>query len=114
MAMPAQKIAPEMFMEERVAKLETHIEHIQSDISELKVDVREIRGEIKEVRGEMQEIDRRLTSKIDSVKDSVAALALKTEQSFTALNVSRMADRVWWLLIAAGLLTVMARGFKWL
>jgi len=28
--------------------------------------------------------------------------------------VGRMLDKVWWLLISAALLGVMARGFKWI
>jgi hypothetical protein len=30
------------------------------------------------------------------------------------LDISRALDKVWWLTIAAGILMVMARGFKWL
>jgi hypothetical protein len=33
---------------------------------------------------------------------------------FAQLMKSRMTDKVWWLLIAATLLGVMARGFKWI
>jgi hypothetical protein len=31
-----------------------------------------------------------------------------------ALKIGRWTDRVWWLLISAALLGVMARGFKWI
>lgn len=107
MAMPAQKIDSEVFVEERVARLEANVEHIQFDISEMKTDIREIRSEMKEMH-------QSLSSRIDSLRDSLASLALSTEKSFAAMRVSRMADRVWWLLMSAGLLAVMARGFKWL
>lgn len=96
MAVPAKKIEPERFMEERVARLEANAEHMQSDLSEMKLDIRGIRGEFKE-------LDQRVSS-----------FALKTEQAFAELKISRMADRVWWLLMSAALLAVMARGFKWL
>jgi hypothetical protein len=140
MALPALKIEYEVSMEERVARLEVNIEHIRSDISEMK------------------EMDQRLMSKIDGVKDSVAALALSTEKSFTALALSmensfaslalsteksfasltlsteksfaslalstersfgklnfyRMVDRLWWVGISAGLLSVVAKAFGWI
>jgi hypothetical protein len=38
----------------------------------------------------------------------------RVEKSFAKIHVGRMLDRVWWLLIAAALLGVMAKGFKWL
>jgi|GEM_PF-2030081 len=118
MAMAAQKIAPEMFMEERTARLETNVEHIRSDISEMKVDIREIRGEMKEMdqrlTSKIEGVSQQLSARIDGVKDSVAALALATEKSFTSLKGSRMADRIWWIAISAGLLSVIARAFKWI
>ena len=76
-------------MEERLARLESHVEHIQSDLTDLKVDVR------------------RLDAKTDSIKDSVAAHALQTERSFSRLTR-------WVISLATALLGVMAHGFKWL
>jgi predicted nucleic acid-binding Zn-ribbon protein len=107
MALPALKIEAEVFMEERVARLEVNVEHIQSDISEMKVDIRGIRSEIKEM-------DQRLTARIDGVKDSVAVLALSTEKSFGKLNFDRMVDRLWWVGISAALLSVVAKAFGWI
>lgn len=89
MGMPAQKIEPEVFMEERVARLEANVEHIQADVFEMKVDLRGMRNEIKE-------------------------LALTTEQSFADVRVGRMKDRAWWLLNSGMWLGVMARAFGWI
>jgi hypothetical protein len=73
-------------------------------------------------------VDQQLTARINGVKDSVTALAInvekgfanierqftQVEKSFGKLNAGRAFDRVWWLLMSAGLLGVMARGFKWI
>lgn len=125
MAMPAMKLDWERPVEERVARLEANVEHIRSDISEMKTDIRGIRGEMKDIRGEMKEMDLRLSAKIDSsnqqmitrtdnLKDAMTTLALTMEKGFASLRVSRMADRVWWLLMSAGLLAVIGRAFKWI
>jgi len=52
------------------------------------------------------EVDKRLTGKIDSLKDSM-------EKEFRKLDRARLYDRVWFPLIAAAILSVMAHGFKW-
>ena len=102
MAMPASKLEFELedplenIVLERVAKLETNVEHIKSDVAELKTDVRRMNDKIDSV-------DQRLTSKIDSVLQAVADL-----------KVGRAFDRVWWFLMSGALLGVMARAFKWL
>jgi len=59
-------------------------------------------------------VDQRLSGKIDSLKDTVASLALTFERSFAALRIGRALDRVWWLLMSAALLGIMARAFKWI
>lgn len=96
MALPALKFDPETVVEERIARLEANVEHIQSDILEMKSDIREVRKEVQDVRKEMH------------------ASFATVEASLTALKVGRAIDKIWWLLIAAGLLGVMAKGFKWI
>jgi chromosome segregation ATPase len=71
MAMPALKIAPEIPVEERIARIEAHTEHMQSDMSEIKSDLRGIRVEVREMdnrlNGQIDEVDKRLGGKIDEV-----------------------------------------------
>ena len=66
-------------------------------------------------------VDQRLTGKIDSLKDAQTTLAINMEKGFAAvekslgeLRTARGFDRVWYLLMLAGLLSVMARAFKWI
>ena len=44
MAVPAERFDAEMFMEERIARLEEKVDHIQSDIKEMKGDIRRLDG----------------------------------------------------------------------
>jgi len=136
MAMPAVKFEPEDPLEDRVARLEVNVEHIQKDVSEIKVDVRRLNDKIdavdnkltakidaveEKLTAKIDGVDQRLTGKVDSVKDALATLAINMEKGFAAvekslgeLRTARGFDRVWYLLMLAGLLSVMARAFKWI
>ena len=163
MAMPALKLETETPVEEeRIARLEAHVEHMRSDISDLKVDVRRLDGKIddmdkrlcgeirdgdlrvlgkieevdKRLGGKIEEVDKRLGGKIDEVDKRLSGKIEALDQKFTAkfdslkdvmdkgftaidkkfakMNISRVWDRVWFLLTAAGIFAVMARGFKWI
>ena len=132
MAMPARKLELETPVEDRFGKVEAHIEHMRSDISDLKVDVRRLNDKLDEVDkrlgekidevdkrlvgkidevdkrlgGKVDEVDKRLTGKIDGLKNSM-------DKEFRKLDRERLYDRVWYLLIAGTILSVMAHGFKW-
>lgn len=118
MALPPSVFELEDSVEERVSRLEAGFEHMQSDISEIKLDVRRLNDKVEAVEqkltAKIDAGDERLADKIDTVKDSVTSLALSMEKSFAELRVGRALDRVWWLLMAAAMLGVMARGFKWI
>jgi len=140
MALPAMKFEPEGPLEERVARLEVNVEHIQKDVSDMKVDIRRLNDKIDGVEerltAKIDGVDQRLTAKIDgleqkltakidgvdqrqiarfdSLKDVVTALAINMEKQFGALRSARAFDRVWYLLMSAALLGIMARAFKWL
>jgi peptidoglycan hydrolase CwlO-like protein len=93
MGMPARKLEfEEVTVEDRLARLESHVEHIQSDVSEIKGDIR------------------RLDAKIDSVKDSIAAQTVSNEKARSKLVVWAL---TLYVTLAAGLLTVMGHGFHW-
>jgi uncharacterized protein YoxC len=96
MARPALKFQLEDPMEERVAKLEANVEHIRSDVSDIKTDVRRLNDKIDGVNKD-------LSGKIDTVIHAIADL-----------KIGRALDRVWWLLMSAALLGIMARAFKWI
>lgn len=93
MALPALKFDTQtMILENSIVRLGSDVAHIKSDVSDLK-------GEVK-----------RLHDKTDKIKEALAAINLRFEK----LNTSRVYNRVWFLLIAAGMLAAMAKGFKWM
>ena len=140
MAVPALKFEPEGPLEDRVARLEVNVEHIQKDVSEIKVDIRRLGDKIaavdekltgkiaavdeklngridaveKTLTDKINAVDEKLTGKIDSLKDVVMALALNVEKGFGELRTARAFERVWYLLMSAALLGIMARAFKWI
>jgi gas vesicle protein len=140
MAMPALKFQPESPVEERVAILEANIEHIRSDISDMKTDIRrlnvkldgndqrhttkidsvgqklaaKIDGVEQRLTAKIDSVDQKLTTRMDTLKDALANHALSVEKAFSALKVGRALDRIWWLLMSAALLGIMARAFKWI
>jgi hypothetical protein len=111
MAMPALKFEPEEPVEDRIATLEADVRHIRTDVADTKIYIRRLNDKIDGVEqrltGKIDEVDRRLT-------DKIASLTLSMEKSFAELKIGRALDRVWWLLMSAALLAVMARGFKWI
>jgi predicted nucleic acid-binding Zn-ribbon protein len=122
MAMPALKFEPEEPVEDRIATLEADVRHIRTDVADTKIDIRRLNDKIDGVEqrltAKLDEVNQRLTGKIDEVDrrltDKIASLTLSMEKSFAELKIGRALDRVWWLLMSAALLAVMARGFKWL
>ena len=84
-----ERIRPERFMEERVARLEANVERMQTDVSEVKIDLR------------------RIDVKVDGVKDSLASFRVEMKEAIADLKTVRIADRVWWLLMSGALLGIM-------
>jgi peptidoglycan hydrolase CwlO-like protein len=87
--MAAAAVKLERIVEERVARLEAHVENIQSDVSDIKADMRQ------------------LDQKVNSLKESQSELRVSMDRSFTKLILLLLA-------LAASLLSVMAKGFGWI
>jgi peptidoglycan hydrolase CwlO-like protein len=129
MALPAAKFESEMFMDERMARLEANVEHIQSDVTEIKGDLRQLSAKVDDLKDSMassrvetitsigslrQEMRESGTSLREENRESVVSLRTEMRESIASLKIGRAMDRVWWLLMLAALLGVMARGFKWI
>jgi hypothetical protein len=89
-------------------KLSDKIDAVDKKLSD-KID-----GVEQKLTAKIDGVDQKLTGKFDSLKDTVAALTLRVEKGFADMKASRAMDRVWWLLMCAAMLGVMAHGFKWL
>ncbi len=141
MATPALKLKPEEPpVEDRIGKLEAHVEHIQADVADTKIEVRRLNDKLDDVNhtlsGKIDNVNYTLSAKIDAVYQASSAktdavfqmllariddvnktLSAKIDaihQQLAELKISRALDRVWWLLMCGTLLGVMARGFKWI
>ena len=111
MAVPARKIETEELMEGRIARLETHTEHILKDVQEIRQDVKGIHEKMDKRFSELdQKIDTK-TKELDQKFDTKFGELMKTLES---MKLGRAWDRVWMLLAMGALLSVMARGFKWI
>src|SRR6185312_8567149 len=106
MATAAWRMEVEKTVEQRLDRIEVHVEHIQSDVSEIKAKLCETDKRIDTVEqkltGKIEALDQKLTGKLDAIT-----------QALNALNVGRAYDKVWFLLIGAALLAIMAKAFKW-
>jgi tetrahydromethanopterin S-methyltransferase subunit G len=124
--MPALKLDLEepMTVEERVARVEANVEHIQADVSDIKIDVRRLSDKIDAVdvklTAKIDAVDTKLTGKIDAVNQKLDDFRVSVEKGFAELRqrigdlkTDRAFDRVWFLLISAGVLGIMAKAFKW-
>ena len=107
MAVPARKIESEGVMEERTARLEVKVDHLQADVTELKVRTTRLEEKVDNAREATEK-------RIDGVRDALEKKIDALRDSIESLKVGRWVDRVWWLVIAGGMLGVMARGFKWI
>ena len=74
---------------ESEAPVEERSARLESHVEHIQADISEMKGDIRQL------------------KEAMVKLAVTIEKY-------RGLDRVWWLVIAATLLGVMAHGFKWL
>jgi chaperonin cofactor prefoldin len=137
MGMPARKFEfEEVSVEERLARLESNVEHIQSDVSEMKVDIRRLNDKIdgmdqrlcakidggdqklsdktdgmeQRLCAKIEGVDQKFTAKFDSLKDQISGLALTMEKSHSQLRVWAM---TFYIGMAGGLLTFLAHSLHW-
>lgn len=104
MAAVEKELHREMFMDSRIARIESDTEHLRKDVSR--------------VEAKVDHLDRKFDTKIDTRFGELDKKIGELSQAFHAFQLQitrqRWLDKVWWLGIAGVLLGVMARGFKWL
>lgn len=109
-------------IEVRVARIESDVQHINEVTTDLRVELRRTNERIDGTNKRIEEVRDVLTTKIDDKSD---ALEKKFDGKFDALDkkFDSLKDKlhavtVWALLLyialAGTLLTVLAKGFKWI
>lgn len=98
-------------MEARIARIESDVAHLRTDVADIKVDLRSLRDKVDSVeatsRGEIKDVHTSLLEKLDSLKDGQASLKAEIASA-----------KIWalflYITLAGMMLTVMARGFRWM
>jgi chromosome segregation ATPase len=132
MAVAEKELFREIQMEDRIARLETHAEHFRKDLvriegkldkldEKVEVKARELDAKIEKLDQKIEKLDQKidvkvgeLDKKIDAQRELLVEFRIEMVKKLGEIANGRMADRVWLLLIGAALLSVMARGFKWI
>ncbi len=122
MAVAVWRYEVEKTVEQRLERLEVHVEHIQSDVTESKAQIKEmdqrLTGKIdaldERLTGKIDALDERLTGKIDALDQRVMGKIDHLIEAVSDLRVGRAFDRVWFLLMGAALLGILAKAFKWI
>lgn len=114
MAVAEKEVHREIVVQERIARLETHVQHIRKDVGRVEGKVDALDRKVDEKTDRLDRKIGKLDEKGEGLGKALAAFQLEVMSKFAEMTKGRMADRIWMLLIGAALLGVMARGFKWI
>ncbi len=113
-------------LEVQVAKLAADVEHIKTDVADIKIDLRRVAGSAigldSRLNAKLDGFEQRLTAKIDAMGQSLTGKIDAMEQNLIgridALRDEFASAKVWalglYFGLAASMLLVMAKGFKWI
>ena len=113
-------------IEVRFARIESDVQHINEVTTDLRVELRRTNDRIDVTNKRIEEVRDVLTTKIDDrsnaldkkIDDKFDALDKKFSTKFDSLKEKLHSVTVWALLLyialAGTLLTVLAKGFKWI
>ena len=113
-------------IEVRFARIESDVQHINEVTTDLRVELRRTNERIDVTNKRIEEVRDVLTTKIDDrsnaldkkIDDKFDALDKKFDNKFDSLKDKLHSVTVWALLLyialAGTLLTVLAKGFKWI
>jgi len=119
--------------ESRMARIESDVEHIKADTADLRVELRRTNDKIDVTNKRIEEVRDSLTTKIDGARDDLTGRIEGLRSDLTGRidglrndltgRIDGLKDKlhsltIWALLLyftlAGGLLTVIARAFKWI
>jgi DNA anti-recombination protein RmuC len=118
MAARVWRFEVEKTVEQRLERLEVHVEHIQSDVTEVKAKLGEMDQRLMAIEQRLtaqnKELEQRLTAQNKELDQKLTAKIDKLIEGVADLNGRRAFDRVWFMLMSAALLGIMAKAFKWI
>jgi predicted nucleic acid-binding Zn-ribbon protein len=83
---------------------------LQVDVKDLQNDVKGLTERVIQTQVGMKELDRRVTE----TQGDVNELRTRMEDGFHSVRKEISNAKIWALLIAAAMLSVLARGFHWI
>jgi hypothetical protein len=102
-------------IEVRLLRLEDKVTVIATDLKELRS---EFKGEMSGFRGEMNSLRTRMEDGFQSLRKAMedGFQALRKEMTDSSQSVRKEVSdaKIWALILAAGMLGVIARGFHWI
>ena len=102
-------------LEVRVARIESDVQHIKADTSDLRVELRRTNDKIDALA---TRFDNKIDASTTKLDNKIDASTTKLDNKIDALKDKLNSMTVWALLLylalAGSLLTVMAKGFKWI
>ena len=89
-------------MEERVAKIESDLDHIRLDVAEVKGDNKSLRAEVHEFRIESHTFRTEVTKEFGLVREEIAESRTETAKEFGLLRASIERMKLWGVVAIFG------------
>ena len=95
------------FVEARLARVESDVEHIRGDLSEVKTDIRELKKNAQGLKGEVAALR-------SEMKEGFAKLCGEMNLLGSDLRREMLLTRIWTLAQLGAMAVLIARAFKWI
>jgi uncharacterized phage infection (PIP) family protein YhgE len=88
MAIPALKFESEEPVEDRIGKLEAHVEHIRADVADTRIEIRRLNDKVdglgEKLTAKIDDVNQTLSAKIDGVNQTLSAKIDGVNQTLSA------------------------------
>jgi predicted nucleic acid-binding Zn-ribbon protein len=102
-------------MDGGIEKLTADVEHIRIEISDVKTDIRELRGQMNATKAEVSalrvDMEKGFGSLRTEMQKEVSSLRTDMEKALGSMRVMILSGN---MVLAGGILAVMARAFEWI
>ena len=98
-------------MDEGMQKLQSDVEHIRIEISDVKTDIRQLRDQVDATKSEVGTLRVDVEKGFGTLRAEAAAFRTDMERALGSMRVMFLTGN---MALAAAILTVLARVFKWI